>query len=137
MGNPEKFSIDKIVGFYEGIEIVKDNTKLSTTTAYRLGRLSDYCRAVVRTFEKTKEKERKEAALKINDLKKGYDKADEEQKKLVDEQVRDINNAFVEKINELAEQEEQISVPEFKLEDFENKDVPVKFFSLLGDVIKE
>lgn len=137
MGNPEKFTIDKIVGIYEGIELVKDNTKLSTTIAYRLGRLSDSCRSVVKNFEKQKEKERRLAAEKINDLKKGYDKLSEDDKKKQDEEAREVNNKFIETITDLAEQMEEVKVPELKLADFENKDVPVKFFALLSDVIKE
>lgn len=137
MGTPQKLKLDKIVDIFEAIKMVEENTKIDFPVSYRLGRLSERCRSIIKVFEKTQNRLRTEYSEKINAVNKDKDSKSEDEKKAIDTQVRELNDSFISKINELVEVEETIEVPEFKLKEFENKEIPVKFFALMGDLIQE
>ena len=137
MGTDQKMKLDKIINIFEGIKAVEDNSKLDFTISYRLGRLSDSCRSIIRTYERVQNKLKSETNEKIVALRGKWDEKTDEEKAAISKEVKALNDEFMGKIDDLMEQEEDIKVPELKLKDFEGKDVPVKFFGLLGDVIKE
>lgn len=115
--------LNKVIELYEAIKLIESNTKLDFKISYRLGRIQDKCASIIKTFESTqnKIKEKYQKLLKPEDT----------------ELTQKLNNEFFEEINNLLEIEEQIEVPKFNLADFENKDIPVKFFTAFSDYIIE
>lgn len=136
MGDPKKVKLEKVINIFEGIKSVEDNTKLEANIAYRLGRLSDYCRSAIRTFEKVQTKENSKRQDEMNLLQKKYNTKDEQERITLNIEGKKINDAFQEKIETLMEQDEEIKIPKFKLDDFKDKGVPVKFFAMLGEYIE-
>jgi hypothetical protein len=136
MGTPQKVKLEKVINMFEGVKSVEDNTKLESNIAYRLGRLSDSCRSAIRTFEKIQNKENSKRQDELNGLQKKYNTKDEQERVAFNVEAKKINDVFQEKIETMMEQEEEIKIPKFKLDDFKDKGVPVKFFSLLGEFIE-
>jgi seryl-tRNA synthetase len=137
MGTEQKMKLDRIINLFEGVKVVEDNTKIDFTISYRLGRLSDSARSIIRTYERKQSKLKIETNEKIQALRKGMDTKTDEEKAVISKEVKELNDEFMAKIDNLMEEEEKIEIPLFSAKDFEGKDVPVKFFSLMGDVIKD
>lgn len=133
MGTPQKLKLEKVIDIFEGIKLV-DELKLEFALSYRLGRLQDRCRSVIRVYETTQAKLRDEFTLKALALGKGET---EEEKAALNEELKKLNGEFLEEVGKLLQIEEEIVIPELSLNDFKGKEIPAKFFAALGDVIKE
>lgn len=136
MGDPKTLSIQDIANINAAVASVGDNEAVSATIGYRLGRLGDYTERIVRTFQREREKTLssfRQRTAKMTEAEKGVE-----------------NDKLAERLNELAEQTEEINIPELKYSDFvastdmkvgskEYKAgqllVPIKFFSLMGELI--
>lgn len=137
MENNQKLTIERIHQIYEAIESVKENDKIDFKVAYRLGRLSDAAKSIVKNYENQREKLRQVLVEKQIKLKKEMDKAQESRKMELELEIRELNEQFVKQLNELVEIEEEISLPKLKLSDFEDKGINIKFFSGMGEIIQE
>ncbi len=137
MGTEKTLTIDRILNVYEGIKSVDNNSKLDFKIAYRLGRLSDKCRSVLQTYERLKDKAKKERDFAIEALKKEMENKSEEEKAEITKQAKSIQSDFTDKLETMLLTEEKIEVPELLLKDFEGKEIPVKFFAMLGELIKD
>lgn len=115
--------LNKVIEIYEAVKLIESNTKLDFKISYRLGRIQDKCTSIIKTFESTqnKIKEKYQKLIKPEDT----------------ELSQKLNAEFFAEINNLLEIEEQIEIPKFNLSDFENKDIPVKFFSAFSEYINE
>ena len=115
--------LNKVIEIYEAVKLIESNTKLDFKISYRLGRIQDKCTSIIKTFESTqnKIKEKYQKLIKPEDT----------------ELSQKLNAEFVAEINNLLEIEEQIEISKFNLSDFENKDIPVKFFSAFSEYINE
>lgn len=113
--------IEQIVKIAEAIKSVED-AKLDFKVSYRLGRLLDKLESIMKNYGKQELALREEYGKKFND-------ASEEDK-------LKVNQEFAVKMQELMQMEEEVAMPELKLEDF-SKEIPVKFFTAFGDHIKE
>lgn len=163
MGEPQKFQLSRINNIASAIQLIGDNTLLDAKIAYRLGLLGDYCTNSLKALEKERVKRIKlsnEARTELLNSKTG-DKINDDK---VDSKVVMINNDLSSELTELLEEEAELKIPELKLSDFTatkemkqpvriTKDevertevliveagrplVPVRFFSLMGDIIKE
>lgn len=133
MGTSQKLKLERIIDVFEAIKLVED-LKLDFALSYRLGRLQDRCKSVIRVYEVTQNKLRDEFTLKALALGKGET---EEEKAAIAEELRKLNSEFLAEVAKLLEIEEEVVIPEFKVADFQGKEIPAKFFSLLGEVIKE
>lgn len=120
-------TIEKVVRISEAIKSIADNDKLDFQISYRLGRIQDKCESIVKNFQKQELKLRERFADELKNAVTANDEAKQQE----------INKEFNVKMTELLEFEETLEIPTFTLKDFENKGVPVKFFSALGDYIKE
>lgn len=114
--------LNKVIEIYEAIKLIEGNTKLDFKISYRLGRIQDKCTSIIKTFESTQ-----------NKIKEKYQKLIKPEEEI----SQKLNAEFVAEINNLLEIEEQIEIPKFNLSDFENKDIPVKFFSAFSEYINE
>lgn len=138
MGDPKILSIQRIGNINAACASVGDNDALDGTIAYRIGRLADYTDSAVRRVQKMHQEKMRAYRQKI-------EKMTEEQKKVAAEKLND-------EIQELNEIEEEVKIPEFKYSDFVAKIdmmvggkqikagqtlVPIKFFSLMGDLVKD
>ena len=133
MGTSQKLKLEKIVDIFEAIKLV-DELKLDFNLSYRLGRLQDRCKSIIRVYEGAQSKLQSEYAGRAIAMGEGET---EEEKAAIKEELKKLNAEFMAEINNLLQIEEEITVPELKLKDFQGKEVPAKFFSLMGDVIKE
>lgn len=133
MGTAQKLKLEKIVDIFEGIKMV-DELKLDFNLSYRLGRLQDRCKSIIRVYEATQSKLQSEYAGRAMAMGEGET---EDEKTIIKEELKKLNAEFMVEINKLLQIEEEITIPELKLKDFQGKEIPTKFFSLLGDVIKE
>lgn len=114
--------IEKVVKIAEAVKSVEES-KLDFKVAYRLGRILDKCESIVKQYQKQEMNLRQEFGSKFQD-------ASEEDKPKIQ---AEFNTKFV----ELLEMEESIEIPQFSLKDFENKDLPVKFFSAFNEYIDD
>lgn len=114
--------LTKVIEVFEAIKLLESNSKLEFKLSYRLGRIQDKCRSTIQTFEATQ-----------NKMKEKYSKMLQE----TPDKQQELNNEYIAKINELLQVEEDIEIPKFNLNDFENKEIPVKFFSAFADYIVE
>jgi len=155
----EKQLTSRIMEIASGVALVGDNDFLDGKVAYRLGRLGDHCKGVVREYNKQKEKIQKEGREQqkklLEEMKAiGTDEARKEKTREID----DISIRVQTEIGELDNEsvEPKIVFPDLKLSDFIakhdiNKEVngqkihiktgqslvPVRFFTLMGDLIKD
>lgn len=136
MGTPQKLKVEKIVDVFEAIKLL-DDLKLDFTLSYKLGRLQDRCKSVIKVYERMQTKLQLEYGEKARQLAVTLDDKTEEEKAAINAEVRKVNNEFAIEMGNILQIEEEIVVPQFKLSDFENKDIPVKFFSLMGELINE
>lgn len=138
MGDPVKMSIQRIANINAACASVGDNDALDGAIAYRIGRLGDYTDQSVRRVQKIHQK-------KLRDFQLKSEKLTEEQKKVETQKLND-------EIARLQDEEEEIRVPVFKYSEFVAKVdtvvggktikagqtlVPIKFFSLMGDLIQD
>jgi seryl-tRNA synthetase len=137
MGKEQTLTVDRILSIYQAIQSIEGNTKLDFTVSYRLGRLSDACKSIVKVVEKNEMAKRKAVTEKVNELRKNFDSKTPGEKEEINAEIKKLSEQFTEEVQALNEQEETIKIPEFKLKDFEGKDIPVKFFALMGDIIPE
>lgn len=114
--------LTKVIEVFEAIKLLESNTKLEFKVSYRLGRIQDKCKSIIQTFESTQNKMKEKYAGLVRE------NPDKE---------KDYTNEYITKINELLQVEEEIEIPKFNLVDFENKEIPVKFFSAFADFIEE
>lgn len=136
MGTPKKLKVEKIVDVFEAVKLV-DELKLDFALSYKLGRLQDRCKSVIKVYERMQTKLQLEYGEKARAYTVSLDDKTEEEKAAINAEVRKINNEFAIEMGNILQIEEEIVVPEFKLSDFENKEIPVKFFSLMGELINE
>jgi predicted nucleic acid-binding Zn-ribbon protein len=136
MGTPQKLKLEKIVDVFEAIKLVEE-LKLEFAVSYRLGRLQDRCKSILKVYEQLQSKLQAEYSKKAQVFNSQMEGKSDEEKTALNIEVRNLNNEFVAEINKILQIEEEIVVPDFKLKDFEGKDVPVKFFSMMGELIKE
>lgn len=136
MGTPQKLKLEKIVDVFEAVKLVGD-LKLDFTVSYRLGRLQDKCKSILKVYEEIQGKLQAEYSGKAQEFTSQMEGKTDEEKTALNAEVRKLNNEFVAEINKILQIEEEVPVPDFKLKDFEGKDVPVKFFSMMGELIKE
>lgn len=129
--------IEKIVKIVESVLTLEDNKKIDSVVAYKLARLNDKCQSIVKSYQKQEMKLREEYGGKIKELTENMESKSELEKKEIEASVKLLNDEFVVKINELGQIEEDITVPELKLKDFEGKDVPFKFFYGMAEFINE
>ena len=113
--------IEQIVKIAEAIKSVED-VKLEFKVSYRLGRLYDKLESILKNYGK------QELAIRQEFAKKFQEASEEDKEK--------INQEFVLKMNELMQIEEEVKMPELKLDDF-SKEIPVKFFTAFGEHITE
>jgi NAD(P)H-nitrite reductase large subunit len=113
--------IEQIVKIAEAIKSVED-VKLEFKVSYRLGRLYDKLESIMKNYGKQELAIRQEYA-------KRFQEASEEDKPK-------INDEFIQKMNEIMQIEEEVKMPELKLDDF-SKEIPVKFFTAFGEHITE
>lgn len=138
MGEPIILSIQRIGNINAACASIGDNDALDGTIAYRLGRLADYTDSAVRRVQKLHQD-------KVKAYRKRTEKMSEEQKKVEADNLQEE----IQKLNDI---EEEVKIPEFKYSDFVAKTdtvvggkqirsgqtlVPVKFFSLMGDLVKD
>ena len=133
----EKVTVDRVVSFYEGIKTIEDNNKLDTKISYRLGRLSDGCRSIIRVLERTQNKMKAELSENVQRERKNWDKKSESEREAANAACKILNEDFVAKIDALMDAEEELEVPTLRLSDFDSKDVPVKFYAMFGQYIVE
>lgn len=138
MGDPKILSIQRIGNINAACASIGENDALDGTIAYRLGRLADYTDSSVRRVQKLHQE-------KVKAFRKRTEKMNEEQKKAESEKLS-------EEIQDLNDIEEEVKIPEFKYSDFVAKIdtivggkqiragqtlVPIKFFSLMGDLVRD
>lgn len=138
MGDPKILSIQRIGNINAACASIGENDALDGTIAYRLGRLADYTDSSVRRVQKLHQE-------KLRAFRKKTEKMNEEQKKVESEKLS-------EEIQDLNDIDEEVKIPEFKYSDFVAKVdtivggkqiragqtlVPVKFFSLMGDLVRD
>lgn len=165
MGTEQELPLSRILEIAEGVSLIGDNALLDGIITYRLGRLADYTKAPIKEYNKLRELKRKEILEKQRELQKKMKAADEDGKRELSMDIQGLSNSFNGEENiTLLEQLEPIKIPELKLSDFLAKEerkiphkvgvnedqrtvelvlkpgqslVPVKFFALMGDVIKD
>lgn len=152
MGTSEKMKIHRIMNIGDAISLIDDINYLPAKIAYRLGRLGDHCSSVIKPVSKLEQNARKKAINEQNEFRKGFDSLSDEEKEEVKKKIATSNEEFVNYSESLMDQEEEIKIPDLKLSDFtaeseiKLKDrtikagetlVPVKFFKLMGEIIKE
>jgi len=141
LGIETKISLQKAINYYEAISLIEDEdlrpdstgsvrlnitNKLSAKTIYKLGRFKDVLAPISKRLDETKRKLRDDHVVERT-----------EQGKVLKVDMVTYTQA-VESF--IAGEEETITIPEFKMSDFIDKDkfiVPLKFISLFGDLIKE
>jgi len=114
--------IEKVVKIAEAIKSI-ENEKLDFKISYRLGRISDKCESIIKQYQK------QEMAMREEYGKKHEQALEEDKPKIQSE----FNDKFVELLNI----EEEIEIPKFQLKDFENKNLPLKFFSAFNEYIDD
>jgi hypothetical protein len=137
MGTEHKLKLEAVIAIFDSIKDIEGNTKLDTTTAYRLGRLFDRAKSIIRVFEKVQNQLKQEISQKVNDLREDMESKSDAEKAKINKEVRTLNEEFTKKVESMLEQEETIKIPDFNIKDFEGKGVSVKFFSGMADFIKE
>lgn len=137
MGNEQTVKLEKIIAIFDSIKDIESNTKLETNIAYRLGRVFDRAKSIIRVFEKVQNNLKSEINDKIQALKEDFENKSDAEKIKVQKQIRELNDEFQRKVEQMLEQDETIKIPEFSLRDFEGKGVSVKFFSGMSEFIKE
>lgn len=153
--------VSRILDINAAVSLVGDNKYLDGVVAFKLGMLGDYTKSVVEAYVKERDKLFKEGQRKIkliNDSLKND--TSEENRARKDAEGNAINDSAQEQLNTLGEQDEDIKIPLLKLSDFIAKSdvtelvagkdgsleskviiktgqalVPVKFFTLMGDII--
>lgn len=170
---PVKIKLDRILDLSNAVELVSTNETLDGKVAYWVGRLGDFCNNPVKSFTRERDKTSKSLSLKQEALLQELNTIDKEKEKEKfaekSSQIQALNSEFTDKVKELLEQEETITVPNFSMSDFiapqdisriekievENEKgekttkkveivikkgqalVPIKFFKLMGEFIKE
>ena len=136
MGDPKELTIQTIANINAACASVGENEAIDATIGYRIGRLADYTERIVKVFQKEQQKKMtasREKMLKMTDQEKSVE-----------------NDKLTKELNDLLDTVESVSVPEFNYSDFVAKTdisvgkrdyksgqllVPVKFFSLMGELI--
>lgn len=133
-----QLSIQRIVNINAACASIGDNEALEANIAYRIGRLADWSESIVKSAARQRDKKAAAARKEFASLK--------------DADKIAANDKLTEELNALVDQTETISIPELKYSDFVaktdkkvgNRDykagevlVPVKFFSLMGDLIQD
>lgn len=136
MGDPKELTIQTIANINAACAAIGDNEAIDATIGYRIGRLADYSDRIIKTAQK--EQQKKTAAFRERIL------------KMTDQEKTVESDKFNKEISDLMETTELLSVPEFNYSDFVAKTdmtvgkreyksgqllVPVKFFSLMGELI--
>lgn len=114
--------LEKIIELNNALNLIESNSKLDFKISYRLGRIQDKCKSIIRVFELTQ-----------NKMRDNYQKMIAEDS----EKSKELQEEYVKKITELLEVDEKIEIPKFQLTDFENKDIPLKFFTAFSEHIEE
>lgn len=155
--------MDVVLEISEAIGLVGENKYLDGITAFKLGTLGDCVKPYVKNYIKERDRiindtRKKERVIK-DILKEGQS---EENKSMVTNQLSELSDKMQEQLNNLLDIEEEMKVPHLKLSDFIAKTdvtevfatkegtpetkvlvkasqalVPVKFFTLMGDIIED
>ena len=137
MAEKHLLPVSKIIDIYEAIKSIDSNKNLDTKVAYRVARLSDKCKGIIESYEKTRDKIRDKYIEESKSLNPNDSGLSEDQKKDLQLKINEINGRFNKEIAELVSENEEIEIFGFVLSDFEGKDIPIKFFIAMGDLIKE
>lgn len=164
MGDGQKLTLNRINRIATGVQVIGDNSLLEGKIAYRVGLLGDYCATPLKRLEKqTQELIRKSNGDRASLIESKT--GDPLKDGILEGKVGIMNNELSIAISDLGDEEIEIKVPELKMSDFiakeeikqviktKDKDgvdknevvvikagqalVPVRFFQMLGDLIKE
>jgi hypothetical protein len=154
-----ELEVSRIVEISEAVAIAGDNKHLDGTVSYRVGRLGDFCKLIVRSYTKQRDRLIREAREKERILREKYKNGSPEEKVKANEEIVDISEKLTDALDSLATQVEKIRVPELKLSEFIAKNditeiiikdgvsdakiiaktgqslLPIRFFTLMGDVV--
>jgi len=138
MGDPQKLSLQTIANINSACAAIGENETLDATVSYRIGRLANYSDSIIRAARSAQNKKIQLIASKTA--------------KMSDAQKIEENQKLQEELSSMMDEEEEINIPKFKYSDFIAKTdmqvggktytkgqalVPVKFFSLMGDLIED
>lgn len=154
-------AVDRILEIGSAVDLVGDVKYLDGVTAFKTGMLGDYAKPIVKNYVKERDKILADSRKKIKLINDSIKQNGSEENKLkCQQEAADISEETQEKLNELNVQTVEIKIPHLKLSDFIAKSdisetfvtkegtpelkvvvkagqglVPVKFFTLMGDVI--
>lgn len=130
-------TLEKIIEINEAIKSIDGNQKIDSKTAYQLAKLFDKCKSYIQAYEKTRDtlfKKYSEEAKQLNPDNKELPEKDQADLKL---KIAGINSKMNDELMTIVRTEETIDIYDFKFADFDGKEVPVKFFLLMGDIIQD
>lgn len=162
MGQEQELTLEQINRVAKAVELIGEEKLIDGRISYRVGLLGDYCVTPLKGLEKVRTK----LITKFNEDRTEIVGEDEEQPTAkINHKVTMLANKLNEAVAELGENICKIKIPELKVADFlakedikqtikvKDKDgidrnevitikagqalVPVKFFTLMGDLIKE
>ena len=160
MGEKTKVTLERIIEINDAVLTAADCSLLDSKIAWRAGMLADSCKSPIKVYNKivaaNKKKFIADQKVKQKEL---IGKSDEE-KKVVVEALQGLIDKYNEQDEALLADLVEIEIPEFKLADFTAKEelrsvhrvkdkdvevvvkagqtlVPVRFFALMGSLIKE
>lgn len=155
----EGLKVGRVIEISTAIALIGDNDFLDGVVASRCGRLANRFMGVVKEYNKSKEKIQKEGRERQKALlEKMKEIGTDEAKRECSQQIQDISIEVQEKISALEEDNAEVDpkFPDLKLSDFIAKSdinreqngekiyiktgqslVTVKFFVLMGDLIKD
>lgn len=154
-----KITLGRVMEISTAVAAIGENSFLDGTVAYRVGRLGDRCKSSVTRCSKERDKIQKEGRDEqkklLEEMKRiGTDEA----KREMTQAIHDVSISIQEKLNALDDEpiDFEMRVPDLKLSDFIAKTditkevngekifiktgqtlVPVKFFTLMGELIKD
>ncbi len=117
-----KLKLERILELSQAVDTVANNDRLAGKTTYWVGRLGDFCSGPMKVFKAGQEKALNQIKPEQDALVKQVEALDPikdrwEIEKL-NRQIQEYNVKFAELVKEVLEQEEEISMPEFKMSQF-------------------
>lgn len=164
MGEKQTVTLERALEINEAVGVIQSNSLLEAKVTYRIGILGDKCKSPVRHYNKAVEEARKQLKATQKTLRDKLVGKNEEEKKEVTLEMQEAIDKFNEDHTKLLEEQVELTIPTFKLSEFtasqeikgkdtikvgkEDKEieiviregqtlVPVKFFALMGDFVKE
>lgn len=151
--------LDRIIEIGEAVALIGDNRYLDGTTSFKIGMLGDYSKPIIRNFVKERDRLINDARKRQKAINDGVKNGDAEAKARAADEITVLTEEVQVKLNEMGNMEEEIKIPTLKLSEFIAKAditdvfvkdgvpeakvvvragqalVPVKFFTLMGDII--